>query len=80
MNKLLLTAAAVAVFMINSPAMAGDSGDSASDLLDIDKKSTAERALEGKTAQAILNEMACKDKDSGDQVKDSTDGTMHTCP
>jgi hypothetical protein len=77
MNKLLLTAAAVAVFMINSPAMAGESSN---DLLDIDKKSTAERALEGKTAQEILNEMACKDKDSGDQVKDSTDGTMHTCP
>ena len=75
MNKLLLTAAAVAVFMINSPAMAGDN-----ELLDLDKKSTAERALEGKTAQAILNEMACKDKDSGDQVKDSTDGTTHTCP
>jgi len=79
MNKLLLTAAAVAVFMINSPAMAGDNAG-VTDLLDIDKKSTAERALEGKTAQAILNEMACKDKDSGDQVKDSTDGTMHTCP
>ena len=79
MNKLLLTAAAVAVFMINSPAMAGDNAG-ATDLLDIDKKSTAERALEGKTAQAILNEMACKDKDSGDQVKDATDGTMHTCP
>ena len=75
MNKLLLTAAAVAVFMINSPAMAGDN-----ELLDLDKMSTAERALQGKTAQAILNEMACKDKDSGDQVKDSTDGTTHTCP
>lgn len=78
MNKLLLTAAAVAVFMINSPAMAGE--PAGNDLLDIDKKSTAERALEGKTAQEILNEMACKDKDSGAQVKDSTDGTMHTCP
>lgn len=75
MNKLLLAAAAVAVLMINTPAMAGDN-----ELLDLDKKSTAERALEGKTAQAILNEMACKDKDSGDQVKDSTDGTTHTCP
>ena len=75
MNKLLLTAAAVAVFMINSPVMAGDN-----ELLDLDKKSTAERAMEGKSAQAILNEMACKDKDSGAQVKDSTDGTTHTCP
>jgi len=79
MNRLLLTAAAVAVFMINSPAMAGEP-PAASDLLDIDKKSTAERSLEDKSAQAILNEMACKDKDSGAQVKDATDGTMHTCP
>jgi hypothetical protein len=70
MNKLLLAAAAV--FMISSIAIAGDE-------LDIDKKSTAERALEDKPAQEILNEMACKDKKSGDQVKDSTDGTMHTC-
>jgi Hypothetical protein NE1300 len=76
MNKLLLTAAAVAAFMINSPAMAGDNAE----LQDLDKMSTAERALKGKTAQSILNEMACKDKESGDQVKDSTDGTMHTCP
>ncbi len=76
MNKLLLTAAAVAVFMINSPAMAGENAE----LQDLDKMSTAERALKDKPAQAILNEMACKDKDSGDQVKDSTDGTTHTCP
>ena len=75
MNKLLLTAAAVAVFMVNSPAMAGEN-----ELLDIDKKSTAERALEGKTAQEILNEINCKDKDSGTQIKDETDGTTHTCP
>jgi len=76
MNKLLLTAVAVAVFMINSPAMAGDNAD----LQDLDKMSTAERALQDKSAQSILNEMDCKDKDSGDQIKDSTDGTMHTCP
>ena len=75
MNKLLLTAAAVAVFMVNSPAIAGEN-----ELLDIDKKSTAERALEGKTAQEILNEINCKDKDSGAQIKDETDGTTHTCP
>ena len=80
MNKLLLTAAAVAVFMINSPAMAGENAGVNADLQDLDKMSTAERALQDKSAQSILNEMACKDKDSGDQVKDSTDGTMHTCP
>ena len=76
MNKLLLTAAAVAVFMINSPAMAGENAE----LQDLDKMSTAERALKGKTAQSILNEMDCKDKESGDKIKDSTDGTTHTCP
>ena len=76
MNKLLLTAAAVAVFMINSPAMAGENAE----LQDLDKMSTAERALKDKPAQQILNEMDCKDKDSGAQVKDSTDGTTHTCP
>jgi hypothetical protein len=74
MNKLLLTAAAVAVLMINAPAMASN------DNLDLDKMSTAERALKGKTAQSILNEMDCKDKESGDKIKDSTDGTTHTCP
>ena len=76
MNKLLITAAALAAFMINSPAMASGSDDN----LDIDSMSTAERALAGETAQAILNRMACADKESGDKIKDSTDGTTHTCP
>ena len=76
MNKLLITAAALAVFMINSPAMASGSEDN----LDLDSMSTAERALAGETAQAILNRMACAEKESGDKIKDSTDGTTHTCP
>ena len=76
MNKLLITAAALAVFMINSPAMASGSEDN----LDLDSMSTAERALAGETAQAILNRIACADKESGDKIKDSTDGTTHTCP
>ena len=76
MNKLLITAAALAVFMINSPAMASGSEDN----LDLDSMSTAERALAGETAQAILNRIACADKESGEKVKDSTDGTTHTCP
>tara|TARA_Y100001936_G_C16091385_1_gene686509 strand:+ start:6851 stop:7081 length:231 start_codon:yes stop_codon:yes gene_type:complete len=76
MNKLLIAAAAV--FMINGPVMASGGGED--DNLDIDASSTAERALKGETAQAILNRIACADKDSGDQVKDSTDGTTHTCP
>ncbi|MDC0576112.1 hypothetical protein OAO51_05370 [Nitrosomonadaceae bacterium] len=76
MNKLLITAAALAAFMINSPAMASGADDN----LDLDSMSTAERALAGETAQAILNRMACADKESGEKVKDSTDGTTHTCP
>ena len=76
MNKLLITAAALAVFMINSPAMAASDND----LTDLDSMSTAERALMGETAQAILNRMACADKDKGDKIKDSTDGKTHTCP
>ena len=76
MNKLVLTAAAVAVFMLNSPAMAGENAE----LQDLDKMSTAERALKDKPAQQILNEMDCADKESGDKIKDSTDGTTHTCP
>ena len=76
MNKLLITAAALAVFMINSPAMAASDNE----LTDLDSMSTAERALAGETAQAILNRMACADKESGEKVKDSTDGTTHTCP
>ena len=71
MNKLLL-AAAVALFMINSPAI-GDEFEGS------EGQSIAEATLKGKQAQEILNEMACKDKEPGDQVKDSTDGTMHTC-
>jgi len=76
MNKLLITAAALAVFMINSPAMAASDND----LTDLDSMSTAERALMGETAQAILNRMACADKDKGDKIKDSTDGKTHICP
>jgi hypothetical protein len=76
MNKLLITAAALAAFMINSPAMASGADDN----LDLDSMSTAERALAGETAQAILNRIACADKESGEKVKDSTDGTTHTCP
>ncbi len=72
MNKLLL-AAAVALFMINSTAIGEEFEGS-------EGASIAEATLKGKQAQEILNEMACKDKEPGDQIKDSTDGTMHTCP
>jgi len=74
MNKYLI-AATVALFMSNSPAMAEDGAD----LLDIDKMSTAERALKDKSAQMILNEMACKDKEPSDIVKDQTDGSTFAC-
>ena len=72
MNKLLLNTAAVALFMINSTAISEDfegAGDT----------SIAEAALKAKPAQQILNEMACKDKEAGTQVKDQTDSTMYTC-
>ena len=71
MNKLLLVAA-VSLFMINSTAIGEEFEGSGG-------ASIAEATLKGKQAQEILNEMACKDKEPGDQVKDSTDGTMHTC-
>tara|TARA_B100000686_G_C16799376_1_gene984852 strand:+ start:5156 stop:5401 length:246 start_codon:yes stop_codon:yes gene_type:complete len=79
MNKLLITAAAAAVFMINGPVMAAVEAPEDNNL-DIDASSTAERALKGETAQNILNRIACQDKEPGDKVKDSTDGTTHTCP
>ncbi len=68
MNKLLLVTTAVALFMINSTAISGSSGES-----------TAEMAIKAKLAQKILNEMACKNKKPGEQVKDQTDGKMITC-
>lgn len=71
MNKLLL-AAAVALFMINSTAIGEEFEGS-------EGASIAEATLKGKQAQEILNEMACRDKEPGDQVKDQTDGSMHTC-
>ncbi|MBL78675.1 MAG: hypothetical protein CMH70_01220 [Nitrosomonadaceae bacterium] len=81
MNKLLITIAAAVVFMVNGPVMAAtSSGGGEDDNLDIDASSTAERALKGETAQNILNRIACLDKEPGDKVKDSTDGTTHTCP
>lgn len=69
MNKLVLFTTAVALFMINSFAISGSSGES-----------TAEKAVNAKPAQEILNKMACKNKKPGEQVKDQTDGKMITCP
>jgi hypothetical protein len=64
MNKFLI-AAAVALFMGNSTASYGES--------------TAEMALKQKSAQQILNEMVCKDKEPSARVKDQTDGSIFTC-
>ncbi len=69
MNKLILVTTAVALFMINSTAISGSSGES-----------TAELAIKEKPAQKILNEMACMNKKPGEKVKDQTDGKMITCP
>ena len=71
MNKLLL-AAAVALFMINSPAI-GDEFEGS------EGASIAEATLKGKQAQEILNELNCRKHEPGDTIKDETDGTMHTC-
>ena len=68
MNKLVLLTTAVALFMINSFAISGSSGES-----------TAEKAANAKPAQEILNKMACKNKKPGEQVKDQTSGKMITC-
>jgi len=69
MKKLAYFTTAIALFMINSFAISGSSGES-----------TAEKAVNAKPAQEILNKMACKNKDPGEQIKDQTSGKMFTCP
>ena len=69
MNKLVYFTTTVALFMIHSYAISGSSGES-----------TAEKAVNAKPAQEILNKMACKNKEPGEQVKDQTSGKMITCP
>jgi len=64
MNKLMI-AATVALFMGNTTVSYGES--------------TAEMALKQKSAQLILNEMACKDKEPSTKVKDQTDGSTFAC-
>ena len=68
MKKLVLLTTTVALFMMNSLAISGSSGES-----------TAEKAANAKPAQEILNKMACKNKKPGEQVKDQTNGKMITC-
>jgi len=55
MNKLVLLTTAIGLFMINSFAISGSSGES-----------TAEKAANAKPAQEILNNMACKNKKPGE--------------
>lgn len=69
MKKFIFSITTVALFTINSLAFSGSSGES-----------TAEKALKAKPAQDILNKMACKNKEHGEQVKDQTSGKMITCP
>ena len=72
MKKLLLAISAVALIMINSTAIGEEFEGS-------EGASIAEAALKGKQAQQILNEMNCRDKEPGTQIKDETDGSTHTC-
>jgi len=69
MNKLVFFITAMALFTINSFAISGSSGES-----------TAEKAVNAEAAQEILNKMACKNKEPGEQAKDQTSGKMITCP
>ena len=71
MIRLVLLITTVALFMISPLAISGSSGES----------TAAEAAEAAKTepAQGILNKMACKYKEPGEQVKDQTSGKMVTC-
>jgi len=69
MNKFVYFTTAIPLFMINSFAISGSSGES-----------TAEKAVNAKPAQEILNKMACNNKEPGEQIKDQTSGEMITCP
>lgn len=69
MKKLVLVITFIALSIFNSVALSGSSGES-----------TAEKAINAKAAQKILNQMACKDKKPGEKIKDQTSGKMITCP
>ncbi len=70
MNKFLITTAALIMF--SSTTMAADFEGA-------EGASIAEAALKARSAQSILNEMACKDKEPSDVVKDQTDGSTFAC-
>lgn len=72
MKKLLLAISAVALIMLNSTAI-GEDYEGA------DGASIAEATLKGKQAQEILNEMNCRDKEPGTEIKDETDGGTYIC-
>ena len=71
MIRLVFLITTVALFMTSPLAISGSSGES----------TAAEAAVAAKAepAQGILNKMACKDKEPGEQVKDQTTGKMVTC-
>ncbi len=71
MIRLVFLITTVALFMTSPLAISGSSGES----------TAAEAAVAAKTepAQGILNKIACKDKEPGEQVKDQTTGKMVTC-
>ena len=73
MNKFwIATTAAIALIMVNSTAIGEEFEGS-------EGQSIAEASLKAKSAQSILNEMACKDKEPSDVVKDQTDGSTFAC-
>lgn len=65
MNKLII-AAFVAIFSVGATTAVA-SGNLTSSLPPV-------------SAQDILNQMACEDKDDGEKIKDRIDGKMVTCP
>ena len=71
MIRLVLLITTVALFMTSPLAISGSSGESTAAL--------AAEAAKTEPAQGILNEMACKDKGPGEQVKDQTTGKMVAC-
>jgi hypothetical protein len=71
MIRLALLITTVALFMTSPLAISGSSGESTAAL--------AAEAAKTEPAQGILNKMACKDKEPGEQVKDQTTGKMIIC-
>lgn len=73
MNKYLIAIAAAAALIMVNPAAIGEEFEGS------EGASIAEASLKARSAQSILNEMTCKDKEPTDVVKDVTDGSTFAC-